>query len=68
VSCCPVIGVAISPGATALTVMPVLGELQGHDLGEQSEAALGRAVGGGTDPRLVFMDGGHVDDPAAVAL
>src|SRR3954471_9507645 len=45
----------------------VLGELDRRRPGEQSEAALGRAVRRGPHPRLVLVHAGDVDDPPAAA-
>jgi len=73
VSSWPVIGVAISPGATALTVMACaassMAAFDGGGPGELPESALGRAVGRavgrGADPGCVLVHAGDVDDPTA---
>ena len=44
VSSCPVRRVAICPGATAFTRIPVETELERHHLGEAAEPVLGRGV------------------------
>jgi hypothetical protein len=61
----PVIGVAISPGATALTVMPCSASSIAAVRVSRPRPALGRAVRRGPDARLVLVHAGDVDDPAA---
>ena len=64
----PVIGVAISPGAIELTVMPCSASSSAIVFVTPPSPCLAATYGGRALQRDVLVDGGHVDDPPAAAL
>ena len=65
---CATSGVSAKPGQTALTVTPLLRELQRQRARQADDAVLGRAIGGDIGVALEPGGRGDVDDARACAV